>query len=292
MRVMNERAVFERIRLLGPYLARSSPRRPGCRAEPSRWRSRISLDVVWSGTSGSAPGTAVGRALLYEMRPERVGGRVDVGARGCEWRSRTSPASSCSGGRSDRSPHAKKLVAQIGGVVSALSSEAGLSYEDVTYTVIGSPGVVDERSGAMRLAANLSGWNGPGVLDALREQLGPRSRSRTTSTWRRSANKRTGSARASRLRLRLGRDRYRHGHRHRRQLHRGARGAAGEIGFLPLGEAEVANEETSKRRRGSLESVASADRGRRQRAPVSGMRGVLTAKQVFEATRDQRTRSR
>ena len=69
------------------------------------------------------------------------------------------------------------------------------------------------------------------------------------------------------------------------QLHRGARGAAGEIGFLPLGEAEVANEETSKRRRGSLESVASAD-AVVANARRLGMRGVLTAKQVFEATRD------
>ena len=61
----------------------------------------------------------------------------------------------------------------MGGLIPAMAVEAGLSYEDVTCTVIGSPGVVDERSGAMRLAANLSGWNGPGVLDALRERLGP-----------------------------------------------------------------------------------------------------------------------
>ena len=44
------------------------------------------------------------------------------------------------------------------------------------------------------------------------------------------------------------------------QLYRGARGAAGEIGFLPLGEAELDSDEPpAKRRHGSLESVASAD---------------------------------
>src|SRR5262249_31607254 len=66
------------------------------------------------------------------------------------------------------------------------------------------------------------------------------------------------------------------------QLYRGARGAAGEIGFLPLGEAD--SEENAKRLHGPLESVASAD------AVVSsakslGMTGRLTAKRGFEMAR-------
>jgi predicted NBD/HSP70 family sugar kinase len=97
-----------------------------------------------------------------------------------------------------QSRDAKKLVAQIGTLVSTLPVEAGLSYQDVTYTVIGSPGVVDER-GAMRLAANLSGWNGSSVLDALGDRLGSSLPWRMTSTWRRSANRPTGWARESRI---------------------------------------------------------------------------------------------
>jgi predicted NBD/HSP70 family sugar kinase len=70
------------------------------------------------------------------------------------------------------------------------------------------------------------------------------------------------------------------------QLHRGARGAAGEIGFLPLGDLEALTEEPGgRRKRGSLESVASAD-AVVANARRLGMRGALTAKQVFESTRD------
>jgi predicted NBD/HSP70 family sugar kinase len=69
------------------------------------------------------------------------------------------------------------------------------------------------------------------------------------------------------------------------QLHRGARGAAGEIGFLPLGDTEPSAGAAGKRNRGSLESVASAE-AVVANARRLGMRSVLSAKQVFESTRD------
>src|SRR5580698_4560295 len=175
MRVMNERAVFERIRLLGPVS------RPQLAEATGLSKPTISLALVDLESSGlvrhvgQRSGNSGRAALLYEMRPEAgwvVG--VDVGR---SWLrvALANLAGQVVRRREERSQSrdAKKLVAQIGSVVSTLPVEAGLSYQDVTYTVIGSPGVVDARSGAMRLAANLSGWNGPGVLDALRERLGP-----------------------------------------------------------------------------------------------------------------------
>jgi predicted NBD/HSP70 family sugar kinase len=288
MRVMNERAVFERIRLLGPVS------RPQLAEATGLSKPTISLALANLARCGlvrhvgQRTGNSGRAALLYEMRPEAgwvVG--VDVG------RSWLRVALANLSGvvvlrRQERSQSrdAKKLVAQIGGVVSALAGEAGLSYEDVTYTVIGSPGVVDERSGAMRLAANLSGWNGPGVLDALREQLGPALAVENDINLAALGEQAHGLGKGVSnfvfvsIGTGIGMGIVIDG-----QLHRGARGAAGEIGFLPLGEAEVANEETSKRRRGSLESVASAD-AVVANARRLGMRGVLTAKQVFEATRD------
>src|SRR3954469_21394083 len=166
LRIMNERAVYERIRLLGPVS------RPQLAEATGLSKPTISLALTnlercglvrhvghRTGNSGRA-------ALLYEMRPDAgwvVG--VDVGR---SWL-RVALANLAGEGvlrRQERSQsrEARRLVAQIGDFVSSLAVEAGLSYEDITYTVIGSPGVIDAGSGAMRLAPNLSGWSGPGVL--------------------------------------------------------------------------------------------------------------------------------
>ena len=47
---------------------------------------------------------------------------------------------------------------------------AGIDFSDLSAVVIGSPGVLDPRTGAPRLAVNLPTWH-EGVLDALREVL-------------------------------------------------------------------------------------------------------------------------
>jgi predicted NBD/HSP70 family sugar kinase len=288
MRVMNERAVFERIRLLGPVS------RPQLAEATGLSKPTISLALVNLERCGlvrhvgQRTGNSGRAALLYEMRPEAgwvVG--VDVG------RSWLRVALANLAGevvlrRQERSQSrdAKKLVAQIGSVVSALAVEAGLSPDEVTYTVIGSPGVVDERSGAMRLAANLSGWSGPGVLDALRERLGPALAVENDINLAALGEQAHGLGKGVSnfvfvsVGTGIGMGIIIDG-----QLHRGARGAAGEIGFLPLGESEPETEETNKRRNGSLESVASAD-AVVANARRLGMRGVLSAKQVFESTRD------
>jgi predicted NBD/HSP70 family sugar kinase len=289
MRVMNERAVFERIRLLGPVS------RPQLADATGLSKPTISLALVdlercglvrrvgqRTGNSGRAP-------LLYEVRPEAgwvVG--VDVG------RSWLRVALANLAGevvlrRQERSQSrdARKLVAQIGTLVSAVAVEAGISYEDVTYTVIGSPGVVDQGSGAMRLAANLSGWNGPGVLEALRDRLGPSLTVENDINLAALGEQAHGLGKGVSnfvfisVGTGIGMGIVIDG-----QLHRGARGAAGEIGFLPLGEAEPNGEETPRKRLRSLESVASAD-AVVANARRLGMRSVLSAKQVFESTRDR-----
>jgi predicted NBD/HSP70 family sugar kinase len=285
MRVMNERAVFERIRLLGPVS------RPQLAEATGLSKPTISLalvDLEQSGLVrhvGQRSGNSGRAALLYEMRPEAgwvVG--VDVGR---SWLrvALANLAGQVVRRREERSQSrdAKKLVAQIGSVVSALAGEAGLSDEDVTYTVIGSPGVVDERSGGMRLAANLSGWSGPGVLDALRERLGTSLAVENDINLAALGEQAHGVGKGVpnfvfiSVGTGIGMGVVIDG-----QLHRGTRGAAGEIGFLPL--AETQPEETNKRLRGSLESVASAD-AIVANARRLGMRSALSAKQVFESAR-------
>jgi predicted NBD/HSP70 family sugar kinase len=64
------------------------------------------------------------------------------------------------------------------------------------------------------------------------------------------------------------------------QLHKGAHGAAGEIGFLPIG-GEGPVDVSDARRRGPLEAAASAA-GVVRLAREHGMARRLSARQVFE----------
>jgi predicted NBD/HSP70 family sugar kinase len=65
------------------------------------------------------------------------------------------------------------------------------------------------------------------------------------------------------------------------RLHRGAHGAAGEIGYLPLGRDE-GTDARDARRRGSFEASASAA-GIVRAARRAGMRGPVSARHVFAA---------
>jgi predicted NBD/HSP70 family sugar kinase len=287
MRVMNERAVFERIRLLGPV---SRPQ-----LADATGLSKPTISLALANLEGSGLVRHVGRssgnsgraALLYEMRPEAgwvVG--VDVGR---YWLriALANLAGEVVLRRQERSQsrEAKKLVAQIASLVSTLPVEAGLSYEDVTYTVIGSPGVVDQRSGAMRLAANLSGWNGSGVLDALGDQLGSSIAVENDINLAALGEQAHGLGKGVpnfvfvSVGTGIGMGIVLDG-----RLHRGARGAAGEIGFLPLGDSEPIDDGASGRSHGTLESIASAE-AVVANARRLGMRNVVSAKHVFESAR-------
>jgi predicted NBD/HSP70 family sugar kinase len=287
MRVMNERAVFERIRLLGPVS------RPQLAVATGLSKPTISLALANLERCGLVrhvghrTGSAGRAALLYEVRPDAgwaVG--VDVG------RSWLRVALANLTGeivlrRQERSQssRAQKLVAQIGDVVAKVAVEAGLSPEAVTYTAIGSPGVVD-RGGAMQLAPNLSGWSGPGVLDALHARLGPSLAVENDINLAALGEQAHGLCKGISnfvfvsVGTGIGMGIVIDGH-----LYAGARGAAGEIGFLPLG-SEAGVESSVRRSHGSLESVASAD-AIVATARRLGMRGRLTAKDVFERARQR-----
>src|SRR5262249_33906735 len=172
---MNERAVFERIRQLGPVsrpqLAEatglSKPTISLALADLERWKLVRPVGHR-SGNTGRA-------AVLYEMRPDAGWViAVDVG-RAWVRLALANLAGEVVARQKQRSQagSSKTLVAQISRLVRALAAEAGLSYERITFTVIGSPGFVDQRTGTILLAPNLAGWGEPGVLDALRNRLGP-----------------------------------------------------------------------------------------------------------------------
>jgi predicted NBD/HSP70 family sugar kinase len=287
MRVMNERAVFQHIRVLGPVS------RPQLASVTGLSKPTISLALANLERSGLVKhvghriGNAGRAALLYEMRPDAgwvIG--VDVG-RAWVRVALANLAGEVVLRRNERSQSrdAQKLVAQIGEVVAALAAERGLSYDDITYTVIGSPGVADPASGSMQLAANLSGWSGALVLAALRSRLGSSFAVENDVNLAALGEQAHGLGKGVAnfvfvsVGTGIGMGIVMNG-----QLYRGSRGAAGELGFLPLQETKSVAEEIA-RGRGPLESAASAD-AVVAAARQLGLTGRITAKQVFDYARE------
>src|SRR5262245_765836 len=283
---MNERAVFERIRQLGPVsrpqLAQatglSKPTISLALADLERW-GLVRPVGHRSGNTGRA-------AVLYEIRPEAGWViAIDVGR---SWirLAVANLAGEVVARRSERSQagSSRTLVAQISKLARALAGDAGVGYDRVTFTVVGSPGFVDRRSGTIRLAPNLAGWGDPGVLKTLRERLCSNftveNDVKLATLGEQAHGQGKGIANFAFVSIGTG---IGMGIVIEGRLYHGWRGAAGEIGFLPLGQTDGAST-SGVHRRGWLESVAAAD-GVVANARPLGMGSRVTAKQVFEAAR-------
>src|SRR6266571_4189678 len=146
---------------------------------------------------------------------------------------------------------------------------------------IGSPGVFDPTRGLVEMAPNLPGWGRHGIVQAVREHLG------TNVSFENDVNLAALGERAR-------------GHGRnvsdfvylwigtgtgigivlRGELYRGSRGAAGEIGYLPIGIGDP--HDPANRRRGAFEEAASAA-GVVRAAEEQGMRSPGSAERVFAA---------
>src|ERR1700747_2658957 len=119
------------------------------------------------------------------------------------------------------------------GVVERACARAGVDVATLRALVIGSPGVVDPRTGDPRLAVNLPAWH-EGALDALRDVLHKPVVIENDVNLAAMAERAAGAAVGADdfvlvwLGVGLGLATILGG-----QLHRGTAGAAGEIGYLP-----------------------------------------------------------
>jgi predicted NBD/HSP70 family sugar kinase len=68
------------------------------------------------------------------------------------------------------------------------------------------------------------------------------------------------------------------------ELHRGASGAAGEVGFLPLAGGGLARARRGRSARGAVEEAAAAG-GLVRTGREMGMKGTVTAERIFDAAR-------
>jgi predicted NBD/HSP70 family sugar kinase len=284
MRAMNEQLLLDHLRQVGEA-SRADLARMSRLSKPTVSLTLANLEraglVRSTGVRTGVPGPA---ALLYQVRPEAgfvlsldAGSEFLRGAIGDlsgTVRTRSALRSQASRGQ-DRVLELRRLAAE-------LATEAGVRVEDITQTVLGSPGVYDPQRDALGLAGSLPGWDEPAVLAELRDAFGASLMLENDVNAAALAERTHGHGQGIdnfafiSVGTGIGMGLVLDG-----RLHRGAHGAAGEIGFLPF-DSGHRTDARDARRRGRLEAAASAA-GIVRAARRLGMRGSVTAHRVFAA---------
>jgi predicted NBD/HSP70 family sugar kinase len=170
-------------------------------------------------------------------------------------------------------------VELVRGAVDRACRTAGVEMSRLNALVIGSPGVVNPHTGDPQLAINLPDWH-EGVLDSLRGALHRPVIIENDVNLAALAERSVGAAREGDFVLvwmgvGLGMAAFLGG-----KLHRGAAGAAGEIGYLPVPGAPL-QEDVRHPASGGLQSLVGANVVR-MLAGVFGF-GALTAEEAVRA---------
>jgi predicted NBD/HSP70 family sugar kinase len=280
LRTLNQGALMQRLREGGPssraQLARdtglSKPTvsqaladleaaglvRPVGPAAPSRGRTAMLYEP--DPTAGYVLGIDIGRAWIRVAAADLAG--TIVARRDTPNRARTAAA----------------VVRAVAREARAAVKDGGLGWKRVVHTVVGSPGVFDPSTGRLWHAPNLPDWSKPGLSDELRAALTPSTTIDNDANLAAVGERDFGRGRDARsfvyveLGTGLGVGIVIDG-----ELYRGARGAAGEVGYIPWPG-------TPSSERGRLEEATSAAAVVAS-ARQAGMRGELTAKDVFDAAR-------
>jgi predicted NBD/HSP70 family sugar kinase len=262
IRTMNEQLLLNQIRQLG-LCSRADLARLSGLSKPTV--SLALANVERSGlvrTAGQRTGVPGRSAVLYEIRPEAgyVLG-LDIGheyLRGAvtdlTGEIRAKAESACT------AASVRRRVSELIRLADGICAAAGITRDEVTQTVLGSPGVYDPRLDAITLTGGMAGWDKPAVLAGLRRAFGVNLAVENDTDAAALAEREHGHGRefpsfvfvsigsGIGMGLVLG-----------GQLHRGAHGVAGEIAYLPITEGpggDVGDDEV--RRRGTLEAVGSA----------------------------------
>jgi predicted NBD/HSP70 family sugar kinase len=283
LRTLNQGALMQRLREEGPSSRAQLARDTGL-SKPTVSQALAELESAGLVRPLGPAAPSRGRtAILYEPNPTAgyvVG--IDIG------RSWIRIAVADLGGtilaRSDtpnRARTAAAVVRTVAREARAAVKQAGVGWRRVVHTVVGSPGVFDPGTGRLWHAPNLPDWSKPGLAGELRDALTPSTTIDNDANLAAVGERDFGRGRDARsfvyveLGTGLGVGIVIDG-----ELHRGARGAAGEVGYIPWpGDGAAPRSE-----RGRLEEATSAAAVVAS-AHEAGMRGELTAKDVFEAAR-------
>lgn len=286
MRAMNERLLLTRLHRDGPASRPDLAQRSGL-SKPTVATALANLEhdglVQVAGRRTGVRGPA---AILYEVRPDAGfvlgldvgrnyvrGAIADITGRVLARRS-----------RAVRLTSARNRLDALRRLAGELAESEGIGMNDVVQTVVGSPGVYDERRAALTMARNLPGWEEPEVVADLAGIFGETTVVENDVDLAALAERDRGVGRdvgtfcvvwvGTGIGMGLVID---------GRLHRGAHGAAGEIAYLPVAESGTARR--GVRGHGELEVVASAAAVVRS-ARESGIAAPLSARRVFAAASD------
>jgi predicted NBD/HSP70 family sugar kinase len=292
LRAINERALLEHLRRQGATSRAQLARDTGL-SKPTVSQALANLERAGLvRIVGAASGGRGRLAVLYEADPT-AGYVVGVDVGGSWVRCAVADLAGTIVGRRDvanRARSAATLVEIVTEVAHEVVRTAGLTWPAVVHTLIGSPGVFDPGSGRLLFAPNLpGGWERTGLVETLGQALG------TSVTVENDANLAAVGERTFGCGSEVGTFAYLMvgtgvgmGAVVDGRLYRGARGVAGEIGFLPLGADGSPGAPTLAggdfSRRGILEEVAAAD-GVVRTALALGMTAPVSAQRVFDAAR-------
>jgi predicted NBD/HSP70 family sugar kinase len=283
LREINERTVLDAILRLGPISRAQLARDSGLSKPTVSLALRTLAEARLVRDAGRTSGGKGPTATLFELNPKAgwvVG--IDVG------RDRVRAAIADLSGRivarrdeRARIRSADHLITQIGEIARVVAGEAGPRRHHITFTMVGSPGVLEPSGERVSFADNLPGWGREGILAAVRRELG------SNVAFENDVNL---AAVGERWRG-LGRDVDTFAYLHigagvglgsilGGSLYRGATGAAGEVGYIPFS----VDGEPVTNRRGALEMALGEDAVKRLAADA-GIDGPRTAARVFSAAR-------
>jgi predicted NBD/HSP70 family sugar kinase len=283
LRAINERTVLDCVRRIGP-ISRAQLARETALSKPTVSQALAGLqEAGLVREAGRSKGGKGPTAILYQLNP-RAGWVVGIDV-GRNWvRAAIADVTGAFVARRDERAKvrsAETLISQIGEIAHGLASDAGIKWRQVTVAAVGSPGVVHPGREEVELAHSLPGWGRQGLVELVHRELG------TNTIFENDVNLAAIGERWHGL----GRDVDEFVYLHigtgvglgivvHGELYRGAGGAAGEVGYLPLWGTDVRAPES--RKRGALDRSASAG-GVVEAAKRAGMTGPLTGERVFAA---------
>jgi predicted NBD/HSP70 family sugar kinase len=279
-RQLSERAVFEGLLHDGPISRAELSKSTGLSKQTISEVVDAFEQRGWAQSVGRTSG-AIGRtAVLYELRPESgfvVG--VDLGETklnaaiadmSCAIRYELMEPTDTRGGI--------KILDQIARLTARLAEKVDSDGSSVLCAAIGTPGVVNKKTGGIELAPNIAGLDALDVADVLKARIGGRiviendvNLALLGEIWQGCAH---DSAQAAFMALGTG---VGLGLAANGRLIRGATGGAGEIGYLPLGGDPFASETRSQ---GALEYEIGA-RGIMRRFRSRGGVGAENVQEIF-----------
>jgi predicted NBD/HSP70 family sugar kinase len=234
LRAINDRSALELLLAEGPLTRAKLGELTGlskvtASALVSRLQARGLVEVIGSRSTGRGPS-----ADLYAVRPGCSHGvGIDMGPRQVV-AAVADVTGSVRGRMSLPVSENDDPVRLVAGAVHAVTAQADITAGEVADVVIGTPGVVDPVTGDVGYVFDLPRWH-PGLRDALREELGCAVTIENDVNLAAISERTDGAARevddlvllwvgrGVGLAVVLG-----------GRLHRGAAGAAGEIGYLPV----------------------------------------------------------